>query len=1016
MISTISRRNLFSIYLVITLLTTGFVGFLVYEGAMDKEGAEAGVILYVGSGQTYSRIQDAIDNASVNDTVRVYAGTYYENVVLDKPIDLIGNGSADTIIDGGRIDDVIYVSADWVKISGFKMTNSSSSWGASGIELNNARNCYIYNNNVSSNKGWGIFLYSDTSSNTLENNTVNSNGGHGIRLYLSEGSNTLVNNKINSNPDYGIYIDHSSNNTIVNNTSSNNWGGIHLYRSSDITFMKNIFINNVYGISMENSSNRNALMNNICSNNINGIYFDSSSSNNVIINSSTFSNSGYDIKLSDSSVNSVINTTFSTISIDPTSRLVVKNYLHIQVNDNDYYGAPVKDSDIEVKDNNIIIYATAGFGGTNSKTDKNGQAKWILTVDRIYIGSSTATDNDTEVEVSYPGLNFRDNNRKVNMFNSHFEYFYPNNSIPFKINLKDPVNNSFVNDSTPELNWETGIDSENDLLSYYLEVDEYGGDWSTLIDSYHTPPDILSWNATVALIDGEHYQWRVLANDGSENGSWSDVWRFTLDTSVQAPVDVIAEPGSWNNTNSFSVNWTDPADTSGIVTGAYYKLDSQPTSAENGTWVDTKPITGINVTGDGVHTIYVWLKDKAGNIDHTKNSSTLIYVDTARPLANKPTAPGDYNNTGTVNWSWEPFLGTASGISGYYVSVGTFPGGNDTVKDVWTTDTWYEQTGLEDGKTYYCKIKMKNGAGTIGSYGENSSGILIDKISPTNLSVSVNNETEYTKSLKVNLSIGAEDNGSGLYLMAFSTNGISWSDWENYTARKSYSLSPGEGEKIINYKVKDKAGNVAEPVLDTIILDTSKPRSLSISINDGTLQTNSTNVTLKLSAIDDNSGLNQMSFSTDGSTWDNWEAYNSTKPYKLIEGDGIKTVFFKVSDKAGNIAEPVVSEIILKSTPSNLDSDGDGYPDDEDAFPNDPTKWEKTAASQEVKFSTYIIVAVIVIVIIIVILLFVFLKKSRIGRERDGETLVEPEEDMASPEPVGQTDESNAEGEEETEE
>ena len=54
-----------------------------------------GNTLYVGgSGPgNYTKIQDAIDNASDGDTVFVYNGTYYENVVINKSIDLIDIGT-----------------------------------------------------------------------------------------------------------------------------------------------------------------------------------------------------------------------------------------------------------------------------------------------------------------------------------------------------------------------------------------------------------------------------------------------------------------------------------------------------------------------------------------------------------------------------------------------------------------------------------------------------------------------------------------------------------------------------------------------------------------------------------------------------------------------------------------------------------------------------------------------------------------------------------------------------------
>src|SRR6056297_2381950 len=61
-------------------------------------------------------IQEGIDNASNSYTVFVYMGTYFENILVDKSIKLIGENRNNTIIDGGGSEDIIHVSSDNVLI------------------------------------------------------------------------------------------------------------------------------------------------------------------------------------------------------------------------------------------------------------------------------------------------------------------------------------------------------------------------------------------------------------------------------------------------------------------------------------------------------------------------------------------------------------------------------------------------------------------------------------------------------------------------------------------------------------------------------------------------------------------------------------------------------------------------------------------------------------------------------------------------------------------------------------
>jgi len=189
-------------------------------------------------------IQDLIDNASAGETIYIPGGIYYENIVINKSISLIGEDKDNTIIDGNGNGYVVYIIADWVNISRFTIRNGrfagikilntdyntiteniiSDNNNGIILEVGNFYN-KIIDNTITSNNGTDLSLGS-SHHNIIKNNTMSSNNGCGISLHLSK-SNTIIGNTI-SNKKYGIYLGGSSNNNISGNTLSKNTYGIYL--------------------------------------------------------------------------------------------------------------------------------------------------------------------------------------------------------------------------------------------------------------------------------------------------------------------------------------------------------------------------------------------------------------------------------------------------------------------------------------------------------------------------------------------------------------------------------------------------------------------------------------------------------------------------------------------------------------------------------------------------------------------------------------------------------------------
>jgi len=181
--------------------------------------------LYVGGNGSgnYSNIQSAINNARSGDTIFVYddSSPYYENIVISKSINLIGENRYTTTIDGGGTGHVIHVSADHINISDFSIRNSGNNAGVSvNSDYNMISDVYINNNN------YGILVEDSHDNIVIADNSV------GIQLYRDSKYNLIHGNYID-NSDYGINLDFSSYNNIYWNVITDSQYGIYLHDSSN---------------------------------------------------------------------------------------------------------------------------------------------------------------------------------------------------------------------------------------------------------------------------------------------------------------------------------------------------------------------------------------------------------------------------------------------------------------------------------------------------------------------------------------------------------------------------------------------------------------------------------------------------------------------------------------------------------------------------------------------------------------------------------------------------------------
>ena len=166
----------------------------------------------------FSTIQEGIDAVNPSGTVKVYNGTYKENVIINKKITLVGsdkdqygNITAKPVISNPAVGIVIIgKDASGTNVSHFDIINCNGE----GILVLYSESVEIYENKIISN-------------------------GRGIHLIKSPDC-LIQRNVISWNIDEALYIEKSNNCTIdYNFFQYNNLSGIEVYHSGGITFSRN---------------------------------------------------------------------------------------------------------------------------------------------------------------------------------------------------------------------------------------------------------------------------------------------------------------------------------------------------------------------------------------------------------------------------------------------------------------------------------------------------------------------------------------------------------------------------------------------------------------------------------------------------------------------------------------------------------------------------------------------------------------------------------------------------------
>jgi hypothetical protein len=223
-------------------------------------------------------------------------------------------------------------------------------------------------------------------------------------------------------------------------------------------------------------------------------------------------------------------------------------------------------------------------------------------------------------------------NRSVTPSLLEVNIYYETNSVN-PPTLSSPDNGNWTSNPRPTFIWifnDPDLDSQN---GFTIEIDDDRNFGPSGYKITETNSASENWAALFSIPDGTYF-WHVKTKD--EHGLWSDWsenWSLNIDrTAPDPPMNPSVDPDIWTNINSFTIDWTNPTDFSGVVDGCWYKIGSPPTSNSDGTWTDDTTLTVTS--SDGEQIVYIWLEDKVGNVNYLNYSTVTLYLDSVPPSIN----------------------------------------------------------------------------------------------------------------------------------------------------------------------------------------------------------------------------------------------------------------------------------------------------------------------------------------------------------------------------------------------
>lgn len=331
-----------------------------------------------------------------------------------------------------------------------------------------------------------------------------------------------------------------------------------------------------------------------------------------------------------------------------------------------------------------------------------------------------------------------------------------------------------------------------------MKVSNYANFSGATWETYSTSK---SWTLLNPSSDGQKTVYINFRDTAGANASTSDT--ITLDTTI-------ADPSLSINSGATATNDTDVTLSITANGASQMKIDNDTNFLNMSSWIDKTSTYNFTVpSGSGSKTVYLRVRDEAGN---TKTTSDSITLDTTAPSnVTLSIEQGSYTNSQTVNLT----ISAEGGPDSMYLSNN---GESWTGYDYATSKSWTLSSG-DGSKTVYLRV-----ADAAGNNGSKTATITLDTTDPTPVTLSSPSDggtvTTQTPSFSwTNPNAGAQT--KWFFIEILQSGSVKQSSYTNKSTTSYTATTLQEGSYQWRVTVYDMANNSA----------TTSQRSFTVTVD-----------------------------------------------------------------------------------------------------------------------------------------------------------------------------------------